>query len=313
VTWKRGLTAGVVAALAVALAAALGVLRGSSGAAEAAPWTYAQAMSQRRSYIAAAQLGGKIYAAGGMVGESGRRLATFQRYDPRTDTWETLAPLPQPVRAATATAVGGAVYVIGGDPEHGDGREVYAYDVARGIWEDRAPLPAPLINHSAVALAGKIYVLGGFGGGVEHDDVFVYDPAANRWSKGAPLPEPDHAFDAVVFHGEIWVIGGRRGDQVLRSVWIYDPSARHWRAGPTLPRPMELLGAAVAGDEIHAVWESTYQIYDARTGKWRDGPPSLTFRHGLNTFYTNGALFTIGGCTTALHDSQVVERRAVGP
>ena len=311
-TWRRGLAALAVAALAVSLAAALGALHGSPGEAEAAPWTYAQAMSQRRSYIAAAQLGEEIYAAGGMVGESGRRLATFQRFDPKTNAWQTLAPLPQPVRAATAAALPGAVYVIGGDPVHGDGREVYAYDVARGVWEERAPLPAPRINHSAVAFEGKIYALGGYAGGTEHADVFVYDRRTNRWRKGVPIPEPEHAFDAVVFRGEIWVIGGRRGDRVLRSVWIYNPGARRWRAGPELPKPMELLGAAVAGDEIHAIWESTYQIYDARTGKWRDGPPSLTARHGLNTFYVDGALFTIGGCTTALHDSQVVERRRLG-
>ena len=38
-------------------------------------------MSQRRSYIAGAQVGAAIYAAGGMVGETGRPLATFSRYD----------------------------------------------------------------------------------------------------------------------------------------------------------------------------------------------------------------------------------------
>ena len=55
-------------------------------------------------------------------------------------------------------------------------------------------------------------------------------------------------------------------------MWIYDPAPRRLALGPALPKPMELLGAAVVGDEIHAVWESTYQIYDARTGRWRQGP-----------------------------------------
>jgi hypothetical protein len=74
---------------------------------------------------------------------------------------------------------------------------------------------------------------------------------------------------------------------------------------------MELLGSAVAGDEIHAVWESTYQIYDGRTGRWEQGPRSLVTRHGLNTFYVDGALYTVGGCTTQLRDSQVVEMRRI--
>ncbi len=78
-----------------------------------------------------------------------------------------------------------------------------------------------------------------------------------------------------------------------------------------MPRPMELLGAAVAGDEIHAVWESTYQIYDASTGAWRDGPTPGVTRHALSTFVTGGALYTFGGCTTALRDSPIVERLAL--
>jgi hypothetical protein len=71
---------------------------------------------------------------------------------------------------------------------------------------------------------------------------------------------------------------------------------------------MELLGAAVAGDEIHAVWESTYQIYDAGSGTWRQGPRPLVTRHALEAFVVDGALYTVGGCTTALQDSPIVER-----
>jgi N-acetylneuraminic acid mutarotase len=89
-------------------------------------------MSQRRSYIAATELAHKIYAAGGMVGETGRFLRTFARFDPRTDEWTTLPPLPEAIRAGAAAALDGRVYVIGGATAAGGGRQVYAYDVATG-------------------------------------------------------------------------------------------------------------------------------------------------------------------------------------
>ena len=94
-------------------------------------------------------------------------------------------------------------------------------------------------------------------------------------------------------------------------MWIYDPRTAAWRKGPTLPKPMELVGAAVSGEEIHAIWESTYEIYDARTGRWHAGPPPLVTRHGLKAFAIGGHLYTVGGCTTQLHDSQVVETRQI--
>lgn len=205
-----GLLAALVAAAVVVAAGAVLVLRDGD---EPAPWRYGQAMSQRRSYIAAAEVDGRIYAAGGMVGETGRPLATLQRYDPAGNAWTTLEPL--------------------------------------------------------------------------------------------------HAFGALVFRGELWVIGGRRDQAIVRTVWILDPAGGRWRRGPAMPKPMELLGVAAAGDEIHAVWESTYQVYDAGTGRWSDGPRPLVARHALEAFTVGGTLYTVGGCTTQLRDSPVVERRRV--
>jgi hypothetical protein len=300
----------VLAALSlVVVAAVVGTLGAGADDAEAAPWTFGESMSQRRSYVAAADIGGMIYAAGGMVGETGRPLDLLARYDPTTDSWETLQRLPEPVRAGAAAAVDGVLYVIGGSTAEGNTTAVRAYDPDADEWTDRAPLPEPRFNHAAVALDGKIYVLGGFHEGEERRDVSVYDPEADTWSEGPQLPFPNHAFDAVAFDGDIWMIGGRRGEEILNDVWILDPATGEWREGPAMPKPMELLGAAVAGDEIHAVWESTYQIYDAASGTWRDGPRSLVTRHGLQTFFLQGEVITVGGCTTQLRDSQVVERR----
>jgi N-acetylneuraminic acid mutarotase len=267
-------------------------------------------MSQRRSYVAAAELGGRIYVAGGMVGETGRPLATFSRYEPRTDRWETLDRLPDATRAAAAAELHGVIYVVGGTTADGNTRALLAWDDSG--WRERAPLPAPRFNHSAVAAAGRLFVLGGLDDdGRETREVYAYDPGADRWSQATRLPRPMHAFGAVVFRGELWVIGGRRGDRVLRDAWIFDPRRASWRRGPTMSMPMVLLGAAVAGHEIHAVWESTYQIYDASSGRWRQGPPSLVPRHALQAFSVAGSIVTIGGCTTALRDSQVVERRSL--
>jgi N-acetylneuraminic acid mutarotase len=264
-------------------------------------------MSQRRSYIAAAQVDRYIYAAGGMVGETGRPLATFARYDTSRDLWQTLRPLPVPTRAAAAAAVGGRVYVIGGTTPDGNTTAVWAWDGS--AWRPRAPLPEARFNHAAVVLDGRIWVLGGYADGREHADVFVYDAQADLWRRSAPLPRPTHAFGAVAFGRELWVIGGRRDESILREVWTFAPEAEGgWRRGPALAEAMELLGAAVVEDEIHAVWEHVYQIYDAAEGEWRLGPRPLVTRHGLEVFAAGGALYTVGGCTTALRDSPVVER-----
>jgi hypothetical protein len=135
--------------------------------------------------------------------------------------------------------------------------------------------------------------------------VFAYEPGSDRWRLATRLPRPTHAFGVVAYEGELWVIGGRRSEEILREVTIFDPQTREWRDGPRLPEPMELVGAAVAGDDIHAVWESTYQVFDG--SRWRRGPSPLVTRHALEAFAVDGVLYAIGGCTTALRDSPVVE------
>ena len=71
---------------AAALAAVALVVAGCGAEAASRPsdpgWSFGRSMSQRRSYSAAAELGGRIYVAGGMVGNTGRRLALVQRFDP---------------------------------------------------------------------------------------------------------------------------------------------------------------------------------------------------------------------------------------
>ena len=297
------------AALAVGLV--VGAIARAEGSTVDASWERAASMSQRRSYVAAAELGRRIYAAGGMVGETGRPLGTVSRYDPRLDAWETLAPLPEPTRAAAAAAFRGRIVVAGGTTAEGNVTSVVALDPGTNRWRRLAPLPEPRFNHELVAAGGRLFALGGFHEGREKRDVFVYEPTRGRWRSGTPLPRPAHAFSAVAFRGDLWVVGGRRGERVLREVWILDPRTERWRRGPVLPRPMELLGLAVHGDELHAVWESTYQVYDASTGAWHQGPRPGVTRHALSAFAIGGVLYTVGGCTTALRDSPIVERLAL--
>jgi hypothetical protein len=300
------------ATLALALALALVGCGAATVAPTSAEWKFVESMSQRRSYSATAETRRHIYVAGGMVGNTGRFLALFQRYSPRTDTWTTLAPLPEPVRAASAAASAGRIYVTGGQRPSRDGRRVDIYDLDSGMWSAGTPLPEPRFNHATVTLDGKLYILGGFARATEQREVFVYDLATDAWAEAAPLPRPSHAFGAVAFRGEIWAIGGRRGESTLREVWIFNPRRDRWRVGPALPKPMELLGAAATRDEIHTVWEATYQIYATHTRQWRSGPPPRVHRHALAAVAVDGRLYTLGGCRTPeLTDTQAVEVRHI--
>src|SRR3972149_11339921 len=62
---------------------------------EASPWSEGEPMPTCRSELAAAELDGWIYAAGGLA--RGGALDAVERYDPAARRWERRAPLPEPL------------------------------------------------------------------------------------------------------------------------------------------------------------------------------------------------------------------------
>ena len=252
----------------------------------------AASMPQRRSYVAAAQVGRFIYAAGGMVGDTGRPLATFTRYDTARDRWTTLPQLPEATRAAAAAAVDGVVYVVGGTTPAGNTRAVWAWDGK--AWRPKA--------HPAV---GALQPRRGRGrpnlgarrlrGGEEHRTSSSTTPGPTGGAAGRRCrvrTTPSARSRSAARSGP----GRSAWERILREVEILDTAGRGtWRRGPAMPKPMELLGAAASGDRIHAVWEM-YQTYDVSERRWRQGPRPLVTRHALKAFVAGGALYTVGGC-----------------
>jgi hypothetical protein len=85
---------------------------------------------------AAVVIDGKLYVAGGVAGvELPRTLvAALDVYDPATNTWRTLAPMPTGGAAAGA-GLHGKFYVVSGG-------QTYAYNPVTNQWKTRAAAPS---------------------------------------------------------------------------------------------------------------------------------------------------------------------------
>ena len=86
-------------------------------------WTKKQPMPRPAHHAALAAVNGKIYVFGGFVapattaiplGAAWEPIADAYEFNPATDSWKPLAPLPGARGAAIAAAVDGKIYVIGG-------------------------------------------------------------------------------------------------------------------------------------------------------------------------------------------------------
>src|SRR4029453_19552124 len=82
-------------AAAVLLLAAVGGCGGGGDETKASEWSFGAQMPHRRSYPASAELGGNIYVATGMVGETGKPLDVFDRFDTERNEWRSLPAEPK--------------------------------------------------------------------------------------------------------------------------------------------------------------------------------------------------------------------------
>jgi N-acetylneuraminic acid mutarotase len=202
----------------------------AAGAASTPPAAVAQVVGQlpdARSDDTAVAVGATVYVVGGYDGRTADPsvLATS---DGRQFT--AVASLAVPVRYAAVAAVGGELFVFGGEAASGPDTgqpvdDVQVVDPATGRSSVVGHLPAPVEGAAAVDLAGRVLVIGGdvpadagsAGSLVTTADVLSYDPTTAATTVAASLPVPVAYAGVADFGTSAWVVGGERNGAVVAT------------------------------------------------------------------------------------------------
>jgi N-acetylneuraminic acid mutarotase len=213
-------------------------------------------MPERLNHHAMAAWGGKIYVIGGMgdllFGADTRRDVFV--YDPETDRWSELPPMPTARGAAASAVIGDTLYVAGGMAQGGRlSGALEAFDFRTERWRRLADIPTPREHMIGAAVDGVFYVAGGRS--LTDDSLSVverYEPEADRWTRVAPLPQEAGSLEAASIDGYFVVVGGDddREGWVTGKVQRYDPETDRWAQLPEMRTPRHGMAAAVAGERL---------------------------------------------------------------
>ena len=135
-------------------------------------WATKASLSIARADCAVGVINGILYAAGGWVeinGGGDANTATVEAYDPTSDTWSEVAPMPDSRAGLRAAAIGGNLYVVGGSQSHVQFSTVWAYDPIGNAWTTKAPMPTVLSDMGVDAINGILYAVGGTDGSQWYD------------------------------------------------------------------------------------------------------------------------------------------------
>src|ERR1051325_2037698 len=183
-------------------------------------WTAKSPAPSKRTEVAAAAVGGKIYVIGGFAEPSLGNLKDFaitplvEEYDPAMDRWTVKAPLPVGLHHIGVAVIADRLYVIGGFSQSlfsvwHPVATVYAYDPKADTWTERRPMANPRGALAVAAIDGKLFGAGGYDGTANSGVLEEYDPQTNAWRTRAPLPTPRDHLAVAAAHGKVYAIGGR--------------------------------------------------------------------------------------------------------
>jgi large repetitive protein len=289
----------------VALAAGLTAVALTACVPASSPWQgRAQSSFARQevSYVYALSTG-KFYLAGG-------DSTVQEAYDPSTNSWSRVAPLPAALDHMQSVELNGLIYYIGGlvhwpAPAVGT---VYVYDPAANSFTTGMPMPAGRERGAGgVAVFGnKIYYAGGLHDGVAVSWFDVYDPLTKSWATLPDMPDARDHFHAAVVDDRFYAVGGRRADINATTTvnQAFDIGTGSWVTGlAPLPTRGGFATAAlgtevliIGGEEAGKTY-NTVEAYNTSTNTWRPLPPMPTARHGIQAATCNGGIYLAAGGT----------------
>jgi N-acetylneuraminic acid mutarotase len=286
----------------------------------ASEWASAEGLPYPLDEPRAATVDGEIYLAGGITGlqtiEGGRLLLDpsdeLTRFDPKTETFTELAPLPEKLNHIGVVAYDHDLYVLGGYGRTLDihtGSRFYRYDPATNHWSRMPEMPAPRAAMAAGVVGDRLIVAGGAFDNVPRSQAFQFDFKAHRWSRLPDMLSRREHVGAAVAGGRLYVLGGRAaGSLAVDTAESYDVSERRWRRLPPMLTGTGGLGVVGVDSEVIAVGggndaagtvTGAVQEWDPRTETWSYLSPMRTPRHGHATAAADDRIWVFGGSPCA--------------
>ncbi len=176
-------------------------------------WTPKAPMPTPRGAHAVGVIDGKIHVVGGAHRKLLQLVNTsaHEVYDPQTNTWETLTPMPSARDHLTVSVADGKLYAIGGriDVDYTNNLNVNeSYDVKTGQWSQHAPLPTARSGITSQVLNGLIHVFGGESGQGTFVENEAYDPSTDSWRTFKTMPSGRHGLASALWKNGIHILTG---------------------------------------------------------------------------------------------------------
>ena len=298
-------------------------------------WHDAASIPVPGDHLAAVTDGTYAYALGGRTLEPSANHNAVQRFDPATNQWTPLTPLPVANSDMGAAYVGGQLITFGGENGLTVSGTTRAYNLASKTWSTLPNMAQPRHGMGVAVVGNTIFAIDGasqpgHAGSTNTLQTFIATaaPAAvqvsGTWTLGHFSPFPVQQLPAAVRNqSQIWLAGGLTGstvatDKATDKTEYYDTALHLWSSGPNLPFPVHhammvdyrgqlwLIGGFLPqGPNLEAAVSNKVLKLDATTGRWVEGPPLHHARAAGAAVVVDNEIVVVGGRSGGQHPGEV--------
>ncbi|MBA4850440.1 kelch repeat-containing protein [Emticicia sp. BO119] len=183
-------------------------------------------------------------------------LNTLHRYNPETDNWEPLAPMPEPRGAGGVCISNDTIWYVGGiNQNKAVSNTLFGYSIRHNQWFKAPAMTHPRDHLRAESVNGKIYAISGRKDDLRFNLAFVeeYDPASKKWRRMTDIPTPRGGFGSSVYKDKIYTYGGENVWSCFDVMEVFDPATNIWKKCASIPEARHGIISGWIGDELHLV------------------------------------------------------------
>jgi DNA-binding CsgD family transcriptional regulator len=233
-------------------------------------WRHVAPMPERLANLAATELDGEIYVAGGsansLTGPSEISVRDqLYALDLEQGAWRHVGRLPSALAGAVLAAHDGTLYLAGGWDGEKMRDEVWrmnpgVQDDGLLQWETMAQMKTPAAFLGGVVVDDELYLIGGYDGQRELADAAVLNLTTGEWRQLPSMSTPRSGLSAVYDGMAVFALGGG-WTRTIETHERYDALANQWSNFPSPVRgDWRHLGAAAFDGRIWLIggWSGGY-------------------------------------------------------
>jgi N-acetylneuraminic acid mutarotase len=257
---------------------------------------------------AVASQGGLVYTFSGV--SNGALTPNSYKYNPATNAWTAIAPLPAAREEASAVSDGTYIYILGGaDSTGAPTNTVYRYDPVANIYTTLLGFSTPSWAQAVAVAGGAIYKIAGCATNCTSflNVVEKFDLGGGGWTTVAPYPQAIGWLMATGYNGQIYAAGGTNA-AASNKTYRYDPATDTWGDAAFADMPGARWGSAngilgsawtLAGGYAPAMVSNITIAYSFALNIWSDPLPMAVERARFGGATAGSGFYTVGGRSSA--------------